>query len=185
MENNLNLSELIVKLKEGSKVEELGIEVLRRLPMAEKMFVIEGYKDEKSAYSGLAEECTSTHGSIKKVDYCIKEIMTVTTIMNSYTNIDMTIDFAYDKIMDSGIYKYVLSQIDTDDYKLFHELLEDNIKQKIELFNGIIAFLDRKLTELFNKIPDKKAMNKIIKEIKNIDEGKINQLKGIVNKFNK
>lgn len=184
MENNLKLEIIVQSLKEGNRIEDLGIRVLNRLPMTEKMFIIEGYKDADNEYIGLAEECLSIVGSIKKVDYCIKEIITVSTIINAYTNIDSnTVDFSYDVVMDNGIYKYIVSKIDSLDYKLFHKLLEKNIKQKIELFNNPMAFLDRKLTELFNKIPDKKAMNKIVKEIKNIDEGKINQLKDIISKF--
>jgi hypothetical protein len=178
----MKLDEIITKINEGNKIEDLDIEVKKRLPIMEKIYLIEGYVDEEVKSPGLAEECTSIVDNIKKINYGMKEIMTVSTIMFGYTNIDVVCEGFYDKLMDSGIYDYVIGFIDSEDYNQFMILLENNIMQNINLFNNPMVVINRLITELINKIPDKKAINKIVKEIKNIDPKKMEELKEIVNR---
>jgi len=176
----MKLDEIITKINEGNKIEDLDIEVKKRLPIMEKIYLIEGYADEEVKSLGLAEECTSIVDNIKKINYGMKEIMTVSTIMFGYTNIDVVCEGFYDKLMDSGIYDYVIGFIDSEDYNQFMILLENNIKQNINLFNSPIVALSRLLIKAIDKIPDEKAMKKVIKEIKNIDPKKLEELKQMV-----
>lgn len=179
----LNLDELITKLNEGAKIEDLGIEVKKRLPIIEKMYLIEGYKTDDIDYKGLAEECTKIVNGMKIIHYGLKEIMTVSTIVNNYSNIDCSSEYFYDKLMDSGLYSYVIELIDKDDLWQFTDLLENNIEQNLKVFNSPVFVLNRLVTELIKKIPDEKSMAKIVKEIKNIDSKKMAELKKMASKL--
>lgn len=190
----LNLNDIIEQLKSGASIEDVGIIVVKRIPIADKICIIEGFKDGDVVYEGLAHDCTSVVNNQRKVDFGLKEILTVTAIVGNYSNIDVSEvgnyslndeneGFIYDKLMEYGIYEYVRSKIDTEEKYLFIELLEDNIKQIISLSNNMLTFLDIKLNELLTKIPNSRQMKKLIKEFQNLDSEKISEIKSIVGKY--
>lgn len=185
----LFIDDIVKDLQEGKKLSELGIVVKKRLPMTEKIYLIEGYKSEdknETSFFGLVDDIIYFDNGLAKVNFSLKEILSISTIVLNYTNI--TIDFAsnlnfYDTLIEFGIYKYIEKLIASEDLMIFNYLVENNLNQYVLTYNSPLAFFNRKFEELMKIIPDEKKMQNVINQIKNIDEKKINKLKEIVGKY--
>jgi hypothetical protein len=180
----ITLNEIIEKLDSGIPIQDTGVKVRKKIPHTEKMYIIEGYQAEDGEYQGLAKDCIEIEDGMYKIEFGLKEIMTVTTIILNYSNIILDVESSfYETVINRGIYRYIYSEIDLEDIEMFKYLLESNIKQNIELFNSPVALLNRKFNAFLDLIPKEESIKKIIEEIKNIDDKKIDQIKQLVTKY--
>jgi hypothetical protein len=183
------IDEIKKQIESGKKLSELGIVVKKRLPMTEKIYLVEGYKSEnkdETSFFGLVDDIICFDNDLAKINFSLKEVLTISTIVLNYSNV--TIDFDsnlnfYDTLIEFGIYKYIANLIDPEDLMIFNYLVENNLSQYILTYNSPLSFLNRKFEELMKIIPNEKEMRNVVDQIKNIDEKKLNKLKGIVGKY--
>lgn len=180
----LKIKDLVKKIEDGVKIEDLGIEVKKRIPIAKKIVEIEGYDHEGFKFVGMARACVKVEAGLMKILYGIKEIIFVQSVISNYTNIETEDEeYLYDLVLETGIYDYVINRIDFSDFAAFRDMFNDTVNQTVQNYNSLSSFLNRIFNKLLNKIPSSKEMEKIIKEVSKIDKNKINELKEIITKY--
>ena len=106
-----------------------------------------------------------------KIDFIHLDFFFDIEILKSYFSIEIPQDIdikdllnAYDYLCENDILSQLKTRID-EDYEYLVGLLDKEIKQKIENNNSISAVLAKTLNNIVNKLPDEKAMQKIINSI--------------------
>jgi hypothetical protein len=100
-------------------------------------------------------------------------------------------DTIYDYFITSGIWEYVKENIPFNEYELVIDLLENTLKQEIELNNSISSIVNTHLgtvVDIINRrFPNEKEMKGIIKSLtksfKDLDWDKVPMLKQMKDVF--
>lgn len=132
------------------------------LPLMEKELIINKIID---TIVGVDEN------NLIKIDYIHLDFFFDIEILKSYFSIEIPQDIdikdllnAYDYLCENDIVSQLKTRID-EDYEYLVGLLDKEIKQKVENNNSISAVLAKTLNNIVNKLPDEKAMQKIINSI--------------------
>ena len=114
--------------------------------------------------------------------YYIDVLMSHTTfninMLESYTNFydDYGNEDSYDLLTNIGVFKYVYTQIDTEDIALVEEAVEGKL-MKVEALNSVGSCLHRTIKEVMNELPKAqdfgKLLNKLPKLLDKMDKEKL------------
>lgn len=132
-----------------------------------------GFSIKKVMINNILEFCKVTQDNLIKIDYALLEMVKTISIITQYTNIEIpdNIVFAYDYLRENKIDEYVLERINVNETIFINNILNSEIKQIIEEENSMQNILSKALNSFIEKIPDEKAISKIIKDIpKNINK---------------
>ena len=151
------------------------------LPLMEKELIINKIID---TIVGVDEN------NLIKIDYIHLDFFFDIEILKSYFSIEIPQDIdikdllnAYDYLCENDILSQLKTRID-EDYEYLVGLLDKEIKQKIENNNSISAVLAKTLNNIVNKLPDEKAMQKIInsipKAINKIDKNNLEAITSVL-----
>ena len=154
----MKVSEIKKLLKEGKQIKDLSIEVkpyvsiLKKQAMIEK--IIEGCIDYNDAQLAFC-------------NFINKQIAFDLSILLNYTNIKTgkNIISDYDFLQENGIFDYIYEKINIKDLNLIQTLLDNEIKQKLDLENSFEFFLIRISNTLINKLPDNKQVQEFLRTI--------------------
>lgn len=174
------LEDIIEKLENGESIENCGIEVEKYISILIKQEIIKG--DEEKVYGGIIGDIIIEDSGFFYVDEVMKEILMKVSIVIYYSNINVpdnvSIQF-YDKLKKYHIDEYVIMRIPQKEYDLFISLTDKLIKSHTNLLNSPQRLTNKYISELIKKIPDEKEIKKLIKNVKNFDEGKLKTIKDL------
>jgi hypothetical protein len=122
---------------------------------------------------------SSEANGMKRVDYILKELITLLSIIINATDIECENLYKEDETMDIevalDIYDF-LNEHDIDsfiygnyDLYRFFEVLESEFEQEIKLSTTIEGVIATSLSKLIDKIPDDKDLAKMVKQLNKID----------------
>lgn len=117
-------------------------------------------------------------------DYFVRKLVKDINIVKQYTNIEISdSDYIsdYDFLVQNGILNDILSKIDKDEKTFIDEVIEREIKQRMETVNSFANIIGNKLQQLIDKIPNDKQLKSLskslIKDINKLDWDKVPMLK--------
>lgn len=117
-------------------------------------------------------------------DYFVRKLVKDVNIVKQYTNIEISdSDYIsdYDFLVQNGILNDILSKIDKDEKIFIDEVIEREIKQRMETVNSFANIIGNKLQQLIDKIPNDKQLKSLskslIKDINKLDWDKVPMLK--------
>jgi hypothetical protein len=171
---------LISELKtENGEYNNRRIEVKPYISWIEKKILCEQVID------GCMEE---NPNGIVSCDFFMQKLIKDLKIISSYSDIELEDEVVndYDFLIQCGLLELVKSRINQDELSFIDEMIDCGIKQKIEIGNSLSNIVASKLQVLIDKIPDQKAMKKLMndvpKMINKVKPENLEILKGFVNK---
>lgn len=102
----------------------------------------------------------------KKINFALKQMWMELLIVKFYTNIELedgNVFEIYDKLKQDDTVATVFESLSAYEYKFIEESINRQIKQEQEYAHSIGVVVKESLDKLLAKIPDEKAMNKLIK----------------------
>jgi hypothetical protein len=164
----MKLSEIVLSLKNGKKVESLEINIKKYLPIVEKMVMIKGLKDGDINQNGIVDESLEEHNGLLYVDYFKKEISIVCNLIQWYTDIEIDIveleNTHYDFYVTSGLWDYIKSNLNNE-YKTNIELIDMSIEEELRKHNSMESIVNNNLVNLINRIPTDKELKQLAKTL--------------------
>jgi hypothetical protein len=152
------MSESLIKLSEIKSKEDF-----------EKIIVAKylGFSIKKVMIDNIIEFCKIPQNNLVKIDYARLEMVKTISIITEYTNIEIpeNIISAYDYIKENKIDKYIFEKINQDEIMFINNTLDSEIKQINDIDNSLQGVLSKSLNDIIEKIPDEKAITKILKEV--------------------
>lgn len=136
---------------------------------------------QKSMVDSIKGICIKQEYGFSKIDYAIKNLFELLHVVANFTNIELenlyndndnidstiAIDI-YDFCKENKIYDFILKNINADD---FFTLLENEIRQEIEVSNSVASVLNQALNGITSKIPSAEGIGEIMKDMPNILAG--------------
>jgi hypothetical protein len=188
----MKLSEIKLSLSQGSKIDSLKIEVKPYLSIIEKMMMTLGYEKNEIHQNGIVDECIEFKNNYAILNFFLKEIAIKISVINWYTNIELdgnsNVD-DFDYVIISGIWDYVINQIEEDEYKNLLSLIDSSLTEKVKSNNSIEAIINRNLNVIADRIPNSKQLKSLakslIKDINGLDSSKLSIIQEIKESFNK
>jgi len=183
----IRLTTIIKQIKEGKSIDDCGIVVSNYLPIAEKIYAINGYQDEAEGIDikGMVDGCIKIVDGVMVEDMISRQIAFIVNVVQLYTNVDLDDDSddhnVFDLIQEYGIYKYVVNQsIEYDVYE-FETMLDSEITNCIKVKNDPLVIFIRFLNEIKEKVPSEKVMKNLLKKMEKLDLSKFTELKELYN----
>ena len=135
-----------------------GLEIKPYLPVAEKKLIADS----------IINSCIEIdENSIMKIDYFNKIIISNMSFIINYTNLIFSDDSIedYDFLCKYKILDYIINSIDIDELNFINKLVEDELKQVLQIGNSLEGIIAKGLNKLIEKIPDEKGLNRLINNI--------------------
>ena len=121
-----------------------------------------------SMIKSILDSSVIEEDGIKRIDYAILEMIKLYSIINNYTNMDLSegeILDSYDQLMEQKIVEFVLKVIPSSELEFFNKVISQEINQIQKLDNSIESIIAKGLNQLIEKIPDSKEINKMIPKL--------------------
>ncbi|HHX66638.1 MAG TPA: hypothetical protein GX708_01095 [Gallicola sp.] len=147
LENKITFEEIKSKLDIGETLEGCGIETLPYLPIAQKRLICEN----------IVENCIEEIDGMKFADPIKKDIAINISLIRFYTNIDADLD----DLCEYGIMDYIINKI-SKEYWYICDIVEQLIENELNVHNSLVGMLNRKITELIERIPKEDAIKQIV-----------------------
>lgn len=172
------ISELKEQIETGKIIDEL-IEIKQYLPIVEKHLIATKIID-----SSIIEN----KNGLSQIDYFYKRITTDVSLLINYASLEFSDELIndYDYLSENGFIKKIIDKIPKTEVYFIEELVESELDQMIRIGNSLENVVASKLQQIIDKIPDEKAMKKLMKDIpkqiNKINPENMEILKGFVNK---
>jgi hypothetical protein len=141
--------------------------------------------DKSAIVDEIINTCLENIDGMLVVNYVKKMMALDMALVTMYTDLELDIEDSYDFLCKNG-YVDDIKSILKSEYNIIVNLVDSAIQEKKEINNSISGVINHKLSNLIDKIPDTKEMNKIIKSLpKAINGINPDYLKVIVDTFKK
>lgn len=173
------ISELKKQIETGKIIDDGLIEVKEYLPIVEKHLIATKIID-----SSIIEN----KNGLSQIDYFYKRITTDVSLLINYASLEFSDELIndYDYLSENGFIKKIIDKIPKTEVYFIEELVESELDQMIRIGNSLENVVASKLQQIIDKIPDEKAMKKLMKDIpkqiNKINPENMEILKGFVNK---
>ena len=101
-------------------------------------------------------------------------------LVSFYTNLEFSDDNSleeYDFLCENGIMKYIIEEIDREEYWFITETIDEIVEQKIKIHNSIENMINKGINVLIQKLPTNKELKSLIKStIKDINKLDVDKL---------
>jgi len=153
----MQITELKEKYQTGSITLEEVIEIKFSLPFAQKKLLCNQI---------LEASLTIDDNQIISCDYFMRKLMQDVQLVVLFTNLEFGEELVeeYDYLVESGILGYIIKNINKDEIDIIDELVSKEIEQKIRIGNSLENIIASKLEKLISKIPDEKAIKKLMND---------------------
>lgn len=162
----MELKKIVESLQEGKKLEELVNITYKHIPLILQRQIVKNI----SSFTLILDEETG----FTKRDLIMQELMTVLSIalecsdleIEGLTDEDGDIDISvalesYDEIVKYGIYDYIEPKIESQ----IHYLINEEIRQHIEIYNSTANVLSQTIKNISDKIPNQETIMTMMQQL--------------------
>lgn len=145
-----------------------NIKIKSYLPILLKDAMINGANTENVKIDGLINACINKKDNMFYVDYVQLEVSKFFTIVNFYTDLDISgedIYEVYDYCVESEIYSHIINRINEDEYKFLCELIDKYVSQEIKIKNSLEGIVASGISQFIEKIPTESSMKELVDKI--------------------
>jgi len=168
---------LIAELKEKKEVENIKdfktttyIQIKSWISFAKKQLICEN----------VVDNCLEYDDDILLCNYFTKKLLLDMSLVTFYTNLEFSDDNSleeYDFLCENGIMKYIIEEIDREEYWFITETIDEIVEQKIKIHNSIENMINKGINVLIQKLPTNKELKSLIKStIKDINKLDVDKL---------
>lgn len=170
------IQELKEKLTATPEIIDLStiIEIKPYLSFVEKKIVSE------SIINGSLEQ---NEDGLTICNYFNKKLLSDIAFISNFTNIEIGEEFLedYDYLCEQGIIKYVLDNINVDDWDFIEGMVNRSIGQEIKISNSLESIITKGINKFTDKLPTDKELKSLskslVKDLNKFDWNKIPMLK--------
>lgn len=105
---------------------------------------------------------TDDNGQLK-IDFIGKEVSLNMAILSFYTDLSLE-EVDYDTLSENGDLNKIKEDL-ADEYLFIESMVNNILKQEIEIHNSLAGVINRNLSNLINRIPSEKEMSKLLKNL--------------------
>lgn len=95
-------------------------------------------------------------------NFLLKQVCIDASLLEYYCDADLE-NVSMDKLYENGTIDLIRSQIPNQEIQIIESLVNQEISQRKEIHNSLAGVVNRILSNLIEKIPDEKAMQKMLK----------------------
>jgi len=157
------------KIQSGEKVNLTEIIKFNYVPLVSQQNMVDNI---------IAISVNKDENGFAKIDYTLKNLFETLYVLVNYTDIEfnglydtennidsyLAVEF-YDFCKENKIYEFVQLNYDFSD---FSQILENEIKQEIEISNGVASILSQVLNKIALKLPAQGELGDVMKQLPNI-----------------